>query len=304
MKGKVEVTAYRDLSIKRKLQVITVLTAVAALALASTVFVSYDLFTFRQFLVGDLSTLAQIIGSNSTAALSSNDHNSAKDVLNALSAMPHIVSACIYGKDGKVFVQYQRGGAGSDISAPQLEKDGAHFRPNRLELFYGIILHGERIGTVYIQSDLGAIYSRLRLDFGVIALVMLASLGAAYALASKLQRVISGPILHLAETAHRVSVEKNYSVRAVKQNQDELGLLIEGFNEMLSQIQHRDQKLERHREHLEEEVAARTSELTRVNANLTVANEALLAEIAERKRTGRQITRERRTFSLDHRKRC
>jgi len=182
--------------------------------------------------------------------------------------MPHIVSARIYGKDGKVFVQYRRGGAGSEISAPQLEKDGAHFASNRLELFYGIILKGERIGTVYIHSDLGAIYSRLKLDFGIIALVMLASLGAAYALASKLQRVISGPILHLAETAHMVSVEKNYSVRAVKQNEDELGLLIEGFNEMLSQIQHRDQKLERHREHLEEEVAARTQEISKLNESL------------------------------------
>ena len=298
MEGKAEVTAYRDLSIKRKLQVIILLTAGAALALASTVFVSYDLFTSRQSLARDLSTLAQIIGSNSTAALAFNDRNSAKDVLTALSAMPHIVSACIYGKDGKVFVQYRRGGAGKDISAPQLEKEGAHFGPNRLELFYGIILDGERIGTVYIHSDLGAIYSRVKLDFGLIALVMLASLGAAHALASKLQRVISGPILHLAETAHMVSVEKNYSVRAVKQNQDELGLLIEGFNEMLSQIQHRDEKLERHREHLEEEVAARTSELIRANANLTVANEALLSEIAERKRTEDKLRESEEQFRL------
>jgi signal transduction histidine kinase/CheY-like chemotaxis protein len=268
VEGEVEVTAYRDLSIKRKLHVIILLTAGAALALASAVFVSYDLITSRRSLVRDRSTLAQIIGSNCTAALSFNDRRSAKDVLSSLSATPHIVSACIYDEDGRVFVQYQRGRAGSGISAPQLQKDGAHFGPNRLELFSGIMLDGQRIGTVYVQSDLGAIYARLKLDFGLIALIMLASLGAAYALASKLQRVISGPILHLAETAQIVSVEKNYSVRAVKQNRDELGLLIEGFNEMLSQIQHRDQKLERHREHLEEEVAVRTEEITKLNEHL------------------------------------
>ena len=118
-------TAYGDFSIKRKLQVIMLLTAGAALALASAGFVIYDIFASRQALVHDLSAFAQIIGSNSTAALAFNDPNSAKDVLNALSAEPHIVSACIYGKDGKVFVQYRRAGAGSKVSAPQVEKDGA-----------------------------------------------------------------------------------------------------------------------------------------------------------------------------------
>src|SRR5262249_1110224 len=89
----------------------------------------------------------------------------------------------------------------------------------------------------------------------------------------KLQRVISGPILHLAQTAKIVSVEKNYAIRAVKQAQDELGLLVDGFNEMLAQIQDRDEELQRHREHLEEEVATRTAELTTVNAQLLVAKE-------------------------------
>ena len=264
--------ANRDLSIKRKLQVIILLTTGVALALACTGFVGYDLLTSRQVLARDLSTTAQMIGSNSTAALAFNDPNAAKDVLNALSAKPHVVSACIFGKDGKVFAQYRRVGGG-DVTTMQQEKDGARFGSNRLELSRGIVLDGERIGTVYINSDLAEIYSRLKLDFGIIALVMLASLGAAYVTALKLQRVISGPILHLAETARIVSVEKNYSLRADKQNQDELGVLIDGFNEMLSQIQHRDQELEHHREHLEEEVVTRTAELVQVNADLTAAKD-------------------------------
>ena len=302
-------TAYGDFSIKRKLQVIMLLTAGAALALASAGFVIYDIFASRQALVHDLSAFAQIIGSNSTAALAFNDPNSAKDVLNALSAEPHIVSACIYGIDGKVFVQYRRAGAGSKVSAPQVEKDGAQFGSNRLELFREIILDRDRIGTVYIHSDLGAIQARMKLDFGLLALVMLASLGAAHVLASKLQRVISEPILHLAETAHMVSVEKNYSVRAVKQNQDELGLLIESFNEMLSQIQHRDQKLERHREHLEEEVAARTEEITKLNESLerrvaerTVQLAAVNETLEKRNREVERMTRLKSQFlaSMSH----
>jgi signal transduction histidine kinase len=264
---------HRDLSIKRKLQVIILLTAGVALALASTGFVGYDLLTSGQALARDLSATAQIIGSNSTAALAFNDPESAKDVLNALSAMPHVVSACIFGKDGKIFVQYRRLGEGN-VAALQLEKDGTKFGSNRLELFRGIVLDGERIGTVYINSDLGAIHSRLKLDFGIIALVMLASLGAAYLLASRLQRVISGPILQLAETARVVSVEKNYSLRAVQAKPRmnwacSLTVSMRCWRKFNIAIR----RLEHHREHLEEEVAARTAELVRVNADLTVAKE-------------------------------
>lgn len=95
-----------------------------------------------------------------------------------------------------------------------------------------------------------------------------------------LQRTISEPILHLARTMRGVSDEKNYSARVVKHSQDELGILIEGFNEMLAQIQTRDAELEQHRGHLEEEVAARTTELTRANEELTSAKEN--AEAANR----------------------
>ncbi|MHB8655160.1 MAG: response regulator [Terriglobia bacterium] len=266
-------TAYRDLSIKRKLQAIILFTTGLALLLSSAAFVTYDLVTFRGTMKSDLSTLADLIGTDSTAALTFNDPNTARDILQGLKAQPHIVSACIYSGDGKVFATYYRQSGRQNFSPPAVQRAGIEFKGDRLLLFHRITLDGQIIGMVYLESDLTEMRFIMYWDFLIDTLILIASLCLTLLLASKLQRVISDPILHLAETARVVSVEKNYSVRAIKHSQDELGLLIEGFNEMLSQIQHRDQELERHREHLEEEVAARTSELVRTNADLIVARD-------------------------------
>jgi two-component system, sensor histidine kinase and response regulator len=122
--------------------------------------------------------------------------------------------------------------------------------------------------------------ARIRDDASVALVVVLASSLFAFMLSSRLQRIISVPILSLAETARRVSAEKNYSVRAVKRSEDEIGDLIDGFNGMLSQIERRDAELNHHRNHLEAEVAARTVELRTINEELSAAMEK--AEAASR----------------------
>ena len=265
--------AYQDLSIKGKVQAAILFTTGAALLLSAAAFLAYDLVTYRRAMENDLSTLADLIGSNSTAALTFNDPKAAKEILQGLRAQPHIVSACIYSGDGGVFTTYHREDGQHDFSPPTVQPTGIEFKGDRLLLFHRIALDNQKIGTVYLESDLKAMSSRVHRYLAIVTLIMITSLFLASLLASRLQRVISGPIVRLAETARVVSVEKNYSIRAVQHNKDELGLLIEGFNEMLAQIQHRDQEIEHHREHLEEEVAARTAELVRVNADMTVAKE-------------------------------
>jgi len=265
----------RDLSIKKKLRLIIMLTVGAALATASVAFISYDQVISRNAVKSNLSILAEIIGGNSTAALTFNDPKAGADILNGLRSLPNVVGACIYSGDGKVFVEYHRADSGLPPPAPQ--PDGSTFGPDRLTVFHSITLGGQKIGTLYLESDLEAMHSRLREYTALVIAILLVSSFVAYLLSTKLQRVISGPILHLAETARVVSLEKNYAVRAVKHSQDEFGLFTDRFNEMLAQIQRRDQELQRHRENLEQEVAARTQELCR-------ANEELKTEIADRKR--------------------
>ncbi|MEP7340324.1 MAG: CHASE sensor domain-containing protein, partial [Acidobacteriota bacterium] len=265
--------AFRDISIKRKLTLIIMLISGITSLLACASFVSYDLVASRRAMVRDLQTLADMIELNSAAALTFNDQTSAQEVLAALSAKPQIVSACVYNNDGKPFAKYLRGDAMANFSPPGLRPDGTQFGNDRLTIFHPILLDKEKIGTVYLESDLQELNARLKRYAGILAAIMLTSLTVAFLLSAKFQSVISGPILHLAETARTVSAEKNYALRATGHRGDEVGLLINGFNEMLAQIQARDQELQEHRENLEEVVALRTTELLVVNIQLTAAKE-------------------------------
>ncbi len=266
--------AFDDLSIRRKLTLIIMATASVALVLASAVFSLYDRYTFRQAKVHDLTTLADLIGANSTAALTFGDSNSAREILSALRARKHIVVACIYTRNGQVFANYLRGNPRGHFSAPPVEGDTSRFGNNQLILFREIVLGGEKIGTIYLQSDLDEMRERRNRYALVLAFVVLASSLAAYLLSSKLQRAISEPIRALAWTAKMVTLEKNYSIRAAKQSEDELGLFIEGFNEMLEQIQRRDIALQKVNDELEKRVEERTRELQLEVAERRRAEEA------------------------------
>jgi len=264
-------SVYRDLSIRRKLTTIIMLTSGVAILLACAAFVLYDLVTFRRAMTRDLETVAEIIGQNSTAALAFDDPNAATQVLAALRAKPNVISACTYAWNGQVFARYQREDVKTSSLPPAPQPEGSRYGWGRLAIFRRIMLDGQPVGTIYIESDLSERDARLKRYAVIVGLVMLASSLVAFLLSSKLQRVVSEPILGLARTAKAVSVEKNYSLRAVKHNQDELGVLVDGFNEMLAQIQERDNKLQQHKEHLEEEVATRTADLQALNAQLTDA---------------------------------
>jgi signal transduction histidine kinase/DNA-binding response OmpR family regulator len=267
-------------SLQRKLQVIIMVTVGAALILACAAFLAYDLIVFGGSMRRDLETLAEILGSNSTAALTFGDQNAARELLSALKAKPHILTACIYSTDSKPFAIYRRAGLSSQFVVPPPEPDGSTLTSDRLILFHRIMLYDQLVGTVYLESDLKEIQARLTRFAGIVAIVLLGTSLFAFLLSSKLQGVISKPILQLAYTARMVSSEKDYSVRVVKQSDDEVGRLIDGFNEMLAQIQGRDQELQRHRENLEEQVMARTAELTHMNAQLVEARDR--AEAANR----------------------
>jgi PAS domain S-box-containing protein len=241
-----------------------------ALLLACAAIVVYDLASDRRATVSELSTSARIIGTNSTAAIHFDDPAAAEETLAALRAEQDVVFACIYAADGTPFAQYRRDDQGAGFTPPPLTGVGYHFESDHLDLFDAIRLNNETIGTVYIRYDLAGMRARLIRYLTIIAGVALTALAAAFVLSSRLQRVISRPVLRLAETARLVSTKKDFSVRAANETQrrDEIGVLIDGFNEMLSQVQQRDGELKRHRDSLEEQVSARTAELSQANHQL------------------------------------
>ncbi|MFN0086232.1 MAG: response regulator [Blastocatellia bacterium] len=265
--------ALRNLSIKRKLTLINMLICSAALLLACVAFMAYDLFISRWAMVRDLQTQAEMIGTSSTAALAFKDQESAQEMLAALRAKPRIVSAWIYTADGRPFAKYLRSDQPATATPPPAERDRSRFEKGRLVLFRRISLGGELIGTVYLESDMRELQSRMLRFATMLASILLLSLAVAFLLSSKLQSLISAPILHLAQTAKRVSAEKNFALRASRHGGDELGLLVDDFNVMLSEIQARDQELQRHRDNLEEKVRLRTAELRSANEELIQSKE-------------------------------
>jgi two-component system sensor histidine kinase/response regulator len=290
----------RDVSIKRKVTLVIMLTTSIVLVVATTSFITHELINFRSTLLEKISTLAEVIGNNSTAALTFMDKASATEGLKALRAEPHISGACIYDKRGRAFATYVRPDLNqkktpslpSSYSSPALMRDEHRFVSNHLELSKRIILDGEVLGTVLIQSSLKEVYSRLAWYTLIAALIMFVSAFVAYLLSSKFQKIISEPILHLAKTMRHISEEKDYSIRAQKQNDDELGDLTNGFNEMLAQIELRDEKLMDNREQLEQEVAGRTAELSQANREL----EEMVAELKRAKEAAEAGSRAKSQF--------
>ena len=253
--------SYRKLSIKHKLRVTTMVVVLTALLLSCAAFASYDLVVFRSALRKDLESLAEIVSANSTAALSFGDQSAAEELLSGLRAKQHLRMARLYSGDGKLFASYPRRDVRQGSPLPPPQPDSTRFEPDRLMLFRQITLNHQRIGTLYLESGLEEMHQRLVRFAGIVVLVLIAASLVALALSARLQTTISTPILHLARTTKRVASEKDYGIRAVRQNDDELGDLVGDFNDMLQEIQQRDNELKQHRDHLEEVVAARTSDL-------------------------------------------
>ncbi len=265
---------YQNCPIRCKLRAIIMFTVVAALLVAALAVLSYDQFSWRRSMRNDQQVLAEVFASNSTAALSFRDKESAQELLLGLRAKRHIVRALLYSADGKPFVAYHRDSGTRTLPAPPVRPDGSWFAANALIVYRSVILDRQVIGSVYLESDLGELRERLADTLWAAAAVFLGASLLALFISSRLQRSVSDPIAHLSSVAMKVSREKNYSLRAAKQTDDDLGQLIDTFNGMLSEIELRDEELLGHRDRLEQQVAARTAELLEAKDRAEAASRA------------------------------
>lgn len=257
---------HKSMSIQKKLmRVITLVSGIVALITCLTLYL-YEYYSFRERTQQNISTYAEIISRNSTAALAFESKADAEEILNALKAEPHIVLAGIYDSKGNLFCAYP---SGSDVNTlPAKPGKGYHFTDASLEGFQPIVEGTKQLGTLYIKSDLKAMYSRFGLYSLIVFLILSFSLVISYLLSIVLQKGISKPILALEEVAIAVSKRKDYSVRAVKLQDDEVGSLTDAFNLMLIQIQEQTKTLTEFNQNLEEMVKDRTSELEAANKEL------------------------------------
>jgi signal transduction histidine kinase len=240
-------------SIRTKLLVIAMVTSMASVLVLTAAFIAYHTYVARESLERELGAAAEILGRNSAAAVLFGDRGAAHETLDALRSRPDIVRARITKADGAVF---------ADFRPPSPAADGID---GTIHVERPVEQNGEYLGRVELWANVERLAEERR-AFVVVALAA-ASIAAiiALALTSVLQRLISRPILHLAQTMEHVSRHKDYAVRAQLLTADELGVLIRGFNSMLAEIERQHQELERYRTTLEEQVAARTAELSTAN---------------------------------------
>ena len=244
-----------------------------SLLIASLAFITSDRINTQQTVSGNLATMADIIAANSSAPLLFSDPVAAQETLGFLESQRHIQAAAIYDIDDQVFSSYVKPGLEIELPATNLHEENTLFWGDHVELYTDIIYEGERIGVVYLRSDMERVHARLMWYLGIVGIVLAASLLVTFLLSAQLQRFITDPLLRLSAIARQVSTEKNFSVRVIGEGRDELGNLIRDFNAMLDEIQMRDNELREHRLKLEERVARRTHELEIANAQLEKSKE-------------------------------
>ncbi len=285
---------FANLSVRNKLISVIMLTSIISVTSALFLFNLKEIFNYRNIMQSNLSILAQVVGKNCTSALIFNDHNNASENLQLFSSENDIKKAILLDNQGQTFAVYQHPDQTHKKTTPNSEfllkqvmkidhqgwLEGMPFFDRYLDLMEPIIFNDEKIGELYIQQSLEKFYSQLLTRFWTLLLILLSATCIAYFLAQKGQKLFTTPITNLVKNIHDISNHNNYQVRMKNPYQQEFGVLISGFNNMLKQIQKRDDELAAHRDHLENEVWKRTEDLQKTMLDLTRAKDA--AEASDR----------------------
>jgi signal transduction histidine kinase/DNA-binding response OmpR family regulator len=268
---------FRDLSLARKLTGISMIAAGVGMAMISIAFVTYDVASSRQRLLRDTNILADIVGASSAGAVASGNAQAAREMLRTVAVNPHIVLAALLLKDHTTLARYDRDETSrAPAEGPIVpERRGlvGGFTPGNLVVTRPVMTDQGAIGSVILESDLTELWSR-ELSFGrMIAVVLFGAFSIALLFAYSLQQCISRPLIRLTAITREVTRHRRYDMRAETGGGDEIGELVGGFNDMLSEIQRRDRQLLIQQHDLEGAVDLRTVELRTANAELAGARD-------------------------------
>jgi signal transduction histidine kinase len=258
-----------SLSLRHKLFGVVLLTALAALVVALGALIAYDLRIYHRGIVSDMTTQADLLGRTTATALAFDDARVAAENLSVLRFRPAVNSAALYNARGGLFATYVR--ADEQHAFPKLpEVDGMRIEDRDMILFKRIVTGGEILGTVYLRADY-EMFDRVLDYLGIAAVVLVAAMGIALLLALWMERFVTRPVLAIADIAREVVDKRDYSRRAAKLSTDEVGTLVDAFNDMLAEIDRRTAELEGFNAKLATEIEERSRaelEVRRLNAEL------------------------------------
>lgn len=152
---------FQDLTIRSKLIALFMSVAMMAAGAISLSIATYDIRALKRSMSQDLEILADVLGNNSTAALTFRDAAAAREVLQGMHSEPNVTAGCIYLADGRPFARYVRDGKESDFSPPAASAQTTYFTKDRLVVFRPIKLEGQPIGTLYLEADLHRLRARV-----------------------------------------------------------------------------------------------------------------------------------------------
>jgi signal transduction histidine kinase len=244
------------LPIRHKLVAMIMLTSALVLTLASIGYLANDYYRARDDLVSDFRTQLDLVIESVVAAVQYRNPEDARAILETLSANPHLRLACIYDESGALFVEFIAGRTTSSC-ATTAPPEGEGYTWNTYELSKRMMLDGKRVGTAYLGSSIRAMWTRLRTQALIVIALLGLTLAVALIVSARLQGLVSEPVMALAKTASDVSSRGDYSLRAKRTTDDELGVLVDAFNGVLERVESREKELSAANEELRREVAER-----------------------------------------------
>jgi signal transduction histidine kinase/HAMP domain-containing protein len=263
----------RSASIRAKLFGIVMITTATALVITAIAMTAFELRSYRQTMARELKAVAQVMGANTTAALAFNVPSTAEELLGAAGSLPEILTACLYDTQDVLFASYVRPGQPARCPAHANVAPGER-RPVGFLVQEPVLLHGERLGTLRLFSQLRELQRRVNLHMFILLLVLCGAGLVAVLVSTRLQRIVSDPILELAATAKSISEKRDYALRASKRSEDEVGAAVDAFNQMLDRIAEADAALRRAGEESRNHARILQSILDNMGEGLSVCDSA------------------------------
>ena len=248
-------------SIRQKMQLLTLAVTTGMLVLACAAMAIMEYAALRRALARSVTVLGEVMADNTAASLAFDDRTAALDILSALRAEAAVEAATIYDSKGRVFAGYPTTARLVDDGATFPADSRPRFTHSHLFLSMPIRVGDETVGRIDIRAGLGEIHRLLRRYAGIVSLILVACLLVAAVISRELQRLVARPIANLVEIAGKITERQDYSIRATAVADEDLGLLVAGFNAMVTQIEARDAALQQARDELELRVEQRTAEL-------------------------------------------
>lgn len=299
---------FKNLSIRIKFIFLLGLTALIALFMVSSALIFYEKQNARKNLVSELHSMAELVALNTGPAMVFDDEPAARENLASLAAKPEIILAVLYDDTGKIYSQYSRETIDlSTVLSPfrrvhpgpgemlkQLKTQGRldYQLAGLVHVIQPVKVQGNFLGAIHLVDNMDQVKKRLGAYYLVVAAIVLITLLVVLVLSSKIQSFFTGPLFAVIGSMGKVTENQNYQIRVQKESEDEFGLLADHFNQMIQEIQTRDDELKNYNSGLEQMVALRTKDLSQAKTDL----EAMVIHLEQAKNQAEEFSRIKSQF--------